>query len=104
MRRYSVSLESGARRELERERRYYDRAAGLGHDFIAEVDAGLASLRRMPEANSVADTWRGEVVRRALLDRFPFKLLYVVRGRRVLVLALAHTRQRPGSWKKRLKG
>ena len=38
-------------------------------------------------------------VRRVLLERFPFKVVYVVRGRAVLVVAVAHTSRHPDYWK-----
>jgi hypothetical protein len=40
-------------------------------------------------------------VRRFLLPRFPFAVAYVIRGDDVLVLAIAHTRRRPGYWRGR---
>ncbi len=103
MRRFTVSFLNGARREIRRERGYYDRAAGLGHDFVAEVSAAIASIQRMPEASSVVDTVQGEPVRRLLLDRFPFKIVYLVRGRMVVVVAVAHTSRHADYWKRRLK-
>jgi hypothetical protein len=98
-----LSFLGPARREAERERAYYERAAGLGDDFIAELAVVLESIRRMPETSSVVETVRGEAVRRVLLERFPFKVVYVVRSRLVLVVAIAHTSRHPDYWKFRLR-
>ena len=100
---HRLSFLGAARREAERERAYYERAAGLGDDFIDELASVLTSIRRVPQASSVVETVRGEVVRRVLLERFPFKVVYVVRGRHVLVVAVAHTSRHPDYWKSRLE-
>ena len=34
---------------------------------------------------------------------FPFVMAYIVRGESVFVVALAHTRRRPGYWKQRVR-
>ena len=36
------------------------------------------------------------------LDRFPYALVYIVRGERIIGIAVAHLKQRPGYWRKRL--
>jgi plasmid stabilization system protein ParE len=40
--------------------------------------------------------------RRALLQRFPYGVIYRVVGDEIQILAIAHTRQRPGYWIERL--
>jgi hypothetical protein len=36
------------------------------------------------------------------LDRFPYALVYIERGERIIGIAVAHLKRRPGSWRKRL--
>ena len=38
------------------------------------------------------------------LRQFPYKIIYVVEGHQIQVLAVAHDRRRPGYWKQRLDG
>ena len=40
-------------------------------------------------------------IRRALVNGFPYALIYEVRERELLVLAVSHVSRRPGYWKKR---
>ena len=49
-------------------------------------------------------TWprHGVRGRRYVFPRFPFSLVYVVRGDQVEILAVAHSRRRPGYWRLRL--
>jgi hypothetical protein len=37
-----------------------------------------------------------------LLDYFPFALVYIERGERIIGIAVAHLKRRPGYWRKRL--
>ena len=40
-------------------------------------------------------------VRRFVLERFPYTVIFEVLADRVLVLAVAHARRRPNYWKRR---
>jgi hypothetical protein len=42
------------------------------------------------------------VERAATFQRFPFSLVYAIRGGDVEILAVAHGRRRPGYWRSRL--
>lgn len=89
-----LRIHPAARAEIEAVRRYHARQrAGLGRAFLAEVEAALAFALTHPElyeAFSTADP----AVRRALLHRFPYALVYEIRGSRLLeVLACFDLRQ-----------
>jgi hypothetical protein len=43
-------------------------------------------------------------VKRILLKRFPFSLVFVAAGGAMVVLAVAHHRRRPAYWRSRLPG
>ena len=43
----------------------------------------------------------GDLARRYLFPRFPFSLIYRVRGKEVEVLAVAHGKRKPGYWRSR---
>jgi len=38
-----------------------------------------------------------------LLDRYPYGLVYVERGEKIIGIAVAHLKRRPGYWRKRLE-
>ena len=57
--------------------------------------------------DAVADnplTWpsHGSRVRRYVFPRFPFSLVYRLRGDEVEIIAVSHGRRRPGYWRSRL--
>lgn len=76
---------------------YNGRAEGLGEAFAAEVRATLAHVRAHPDIGTAVRT----AVRRVLLRRFPYSILYDVTGETVLVLALMHHRRSPERWAER---
>ena len=41
-------------------------------------------------------------VRRCRMGKFPFRVFYVNFGETILIVAVAHTKRRPGYWKSRL--
>ena len=41
-------------------------------------------------------------MRRRMLNRFPYGLLYAVEADRIIVVAVMHLHRRPGYWKDRL--
>jgi plasmid stabilization system protein ParE len=52
---------------------YESRGKGLGADFMRAVDAAMAAIERNPERYQII---KGQV-RRAVLRRFPYGLIYV---------------------------
>jgi plasmid stabilization system protein ParE len=73
---------------------YAKRDPVVAEAFAAELKEALQRVRQGP------DRWPVDVAatRRVLLRRFPFKIVYTVEHDRVLVVAVAHTRRRPGYW------
>ena len=84
-----------ARQEVDAAVDWYEgQLPGLGERFRIEVRNGVARIEAHPLAWPVE---RGEV-RKYLLNRFPYKLLYAVEPSRLVVLALAHQHRRPDYW------
>ena len=84
-----------ARQELDDAVRYYELAySGLGLRFKKEVKKAAVRLAEYPKAWSLE---RGEV-RKCLLHRFPYKLLYSVEEDHVLIIAVAHQHRMPDYW------
>ncbi|QNN69359.1 type II toxin-antitoxin system RelE/ParE family toxin [Thermomonas carbonis] len=76
---------------LEAQTWYESRAVGLGLEFARVVDAAVSSAARNPEAFAyVAGSCR-----RLLLRKFPFSLVFRVRGDQLLVIAVFHHRRNP---------
>jgi len=85
---------------LEAQAWYESRATGLGLEFARAVDAAIAAAVRNPEAFALIAT----TCRRVLLRRFPFSLIYLVRGDEFLVVAVFHHRRDPSKLATRTGG
>lgn len=82
---------------------YENRRGGLGLEFLAAVDAGVQRVRHDPLAFALLETLPEEPnVRRCLLPRFPYAIIYEIDSTEIRILAIAHARRRPGYWKNRL--
>ena len=93
-----VRFRPEARAELRAARGWYERrVGGLGRAFIAEVDATISFLRLHPQMYAAVSA--DEQVRRALLHRFPYSLVYeVLTTHEVVILACRHIRQDEVNW------
>ena len=92
----SVSVAPEAERELTDGALFYAEQANveLGLAFIAEFERTLNVLVAHPNLGA---PWRA-ATRRFPLRRFPFSVIYQVKGEELRVIALAHQRRRPGYW------
>ena len=70
---------------------------GLGDRFIAEVEQIVEVLCDQPNIGQSV----GEELRRIILARFPYSLIYSIESERIWVIAVAHHRRRPGYWQER---
>ena len=66
----------------------------LGESFKNEVRLAVERIRKHPLAWS---TERGDV-RRGLLHRFPYKLLYSIEPDHIFIIAVAHQHRQPDYW------
>ena len=90
-----VSVHRLAERELNEAASYYEgQKAGLGARFLAEVDRCIELLVEYPEAGPVI---LGPV-RRRLVRRFPYGVLYTVKPEGVRILAVMNLKRRPLYW------
>ncbi len=81
-----------AEHELNEAAQYYElENPGLGAAFLQEVDRCLTSIQAHPEAGMIL---RGDV-RRRLLRRFPYALLYKIKPTGLRILAVMNLNRRP---------
>ncbi len=76
---------------------YEEQRAGLGEEFVREIDAVISSLAESPLRCPLVF---GEV-RRAVARRFPYSVYFRMRGEKVIVLAVFHARRDPRAWQSR---
>jgi hypothetical protein len=78
---------------------YYERhAENLGFDFATEVYAAMGRAAEYPRAWPILE---GEV-RRCLITRFPYGVLYSQEPDGIFILAVMHLHRNPDYWKHRL--
>jgi plasmid stabilization system protein ParE len=76
---------------------YESRSEDAARAFLAELDVGMESIRIAPEL--YPPYLHG--TRCYLLRRFPYLVVYRVAGTTIQVVAVAHSRRRPGYWRAR---
>jgi plasmid stabilization system protein ParE len=77
---------------------YYEaQVPGLGERFEAELRTASALLLAYPEIGPLIDA----ELRKLVLDRFPYYLIYSIASEVVYIVAVAHERRRPGYWEAR---
>lgn len=101
-----VVFEPDAEAELYEAARWYEaRKRGLGTGLLDEVDAANRAIedqpRRFPAVAMSGRSGDAEV-RRVVLQRFPYALVFVVLPKVIAVVAVAHTRREPGYWRDRV--
>jgi plasmid stabilization system protein ParE len=86
--------------ETEAAARWYaERSGSAAVGFANEIDPALAAIEQHPEA---WPTYH-HGTRRYLLRRYPYSVVYRIESARILIVAVAHGRRRPGYWKSRVE-
>lgn len=100
----SLIVEPEAEQELGDAIAWYEEAQpGLGAALIGEVDRVVERLLQEDAVGFRAVGVPPELeVRRVILDRFPYSVVYMEHASTVHVIAFAHHRRRPGYWAERL--
>lgn len=88
-----------AERELREAVAYYEEIdPGLGYDLSVEVYSAVQRAVSYPRAWPILD---GDV-RRALVRRFPYGVLYSEEQGEILVITVMNLHREPGSWRGRV--
>ena len=89
-----------AEEEMNEAARFYEeRSPGLGRDFLDEVERTIESIAVHPQSGRKIS----ENIRRRILGRFPFGILYTLEPDRIVIVAVMHLHRQPGYWKARLR-
>lgn len=95
----TVQFHEEAEAELISAARFYEaQREGLGGEFLMSVSRTYGRLADLPEAGAPF----GRRMRRILVPKFPYGLIYRVEAARLFVVAVAHTSRRPGYWRSRV--
>ena len=87
-----------ARREYDEAGDWYEQErAGLGSEFLAEIERLLQRIASNPEQFPVL--YRD--VRKAVARRFPYCVYFRERNQHIVVLAVFHSARNPAVWRQR---
>ena len=95
----SVEFHPDAQSEFISAAQFYERQTeGLGLDFIATVQRAYERLPEFPRSGAPF----GRRLRRLLVPKFPYGLLYRVEPERIYIITVMHLHRRPRYWRSRL--
>jgi len=87
--------------ELENSRSWYEeRSRNLGIEFLDEIDRAIESVRQAATMWPWYDEYQG--LRRFLVHRFPYALIYRITSSAIQIIAAMHLRRHPDYWKSRM--
>ncbi len=94
-----IVIDRAAEEELEAAAAWYDdEVPGLGQDFLTAVEDTFYLVRRFPRIGVSVPGNRD--VRRVLVEGFPCAVTYREMDVAIHIIAVAHTKRRPGYWRR----
>jgi hypothetical protein len=93
-----------AKVELRESAQWYEqKREGLGEDFVASVESALEIIEKRPRQFTQLNVGsKDREVRRCVLKRFPYLIIFEILHDEILVVAIAHSKRKPMYWKPRL--
>jgi len=79
---------------LDAARYYESQASGLGADFLDKIDQAVTDISEDPQKWPIIRFQ----IRRRLIHRFPFGLLYRIDPDEILIIATMHLHRHPDYW------
>jgi toxin ParE1/3/4 len=70
---------------------------GLGLRFLSAVETAVSQIQQHPQASPIVI----EDIRRKVLRRFPYSLIFSIKPDRIRILAIANQKRRPFYWQGR---
>jgi plasmid stabilization system protein ParE len=77
---------------------YEEKEKGLGRDFALEIYSTVERILTYPDAWPIVE----EDIRRSLVKRFPFGVLYSKLEEEIVIMAVMHLNREPEYWKTRI--
>ncbi|MBF2015868.1 MAG: type II toxin-antitoxin system RelE/ParE family toxin [Rivularia sp. T60_A2020_040] len=95
---YQLIISPEAEFDIEDAFKWYEESSsGLGSEFVRAVDSCLALIGRNPFAYPKVY----QEVRRVLIRRFPYGVMYVVEEDVITIIACFHVKRDPKEWQDR---
>ncbi|WFP49860.1 type II toxin-antitoxin system RelE/ParE family toxin [Methylomonas sp. EFPC3] len=95
----NVEFLAAAETELDQAYQWYEQQqSGLGKQYLSEFDAAIRRITAFPKSYVLIDT----EIRRCLIKRFPYGVLYGIDRQSIIVVAVAHLHRKPDYWLARI--
>ena len=95
-----VNVHPEAYDDLESARSWYEeKTQNLGIDFLKEIDYAIDTIQKSPITWAWYD--KSKNVRRFLVHRFPFAVIYRINPANIQIIAVMHLHRHPDYWKRR---
>jgi plasmid stabilization system protein ParE len=100
----TLRLLDEAKQELRESARWYDeKRPGLGDEFVNAVESALEIIEQRPRQFTQVEIGdESREVRRCVLKRFPYLIVFEILAQETIVVAIAHSKRKPKYWKERL--
>lgn len=100
----TLRLLDQAREELRQSALWYEKKReGLGDEFVSLVERAFETIERNPRQFPRLETnLPAREIRKCVIKRFPFLVIFEIVADEVLVIAVAHGKRKPYFWKERL--
>ena len=96
-----LRVEPEALVELQEAASWYERRRpGLGFEFVEAVESTAARVVELPGAFPAI--LKSPLIRSALIQQFPYAIVFSIREETIHVLAYAHAKRRPLYWAHRM--
>lgn len=97
---YNYQLSEEAESDVAEGYEWYEsKQEGLGEEFLNSLDQAEEAIINNP--NTYRIRYRKKV-RSFIVNRFPYMILYIVKGKSIDVISVFDTNQHPRKWKKRV--
>ena len=84
-----------AREEFHDAIKYYEtQQNGLGEKFQSDIRSSILRIKEFPDAYINVK----ENVRRCVIHKFPYNILYSIKENYILIIAIAHQHRQPDYW------
>ena len=88
-----------AQAELDEAFNWYEaQQQHLGMQFLTEFDASIRRIFTYPKSYALFEN----EIRRCLIKRFPYGILYGIDAETIIIIAVAHLHRKPNYWLARL--
>ena len=95
-----IAFDPAARVEFLAAVTFYEACeSGLGKRFREIVELQVADISAMPFRFRILHSR----FRRCLIPKFPFYLVFIIEPSLILIVAVAHTKRKPGYWNERIE-